>query len=62
MQRILIYTKDVVMITGRSERQSRYLLEKIKTYYNKEQHQLITVEEFCTYIGLELEKVQPYLK
>jgi ribosomal silencing factor RsfS len=62
MQRITIYTKDVCIITGRSERQSRYLIEKIKTHYKKEQHQMVTVEEFCTYIGLDPDKVRPYLK
>lgn len=62
MQRMTIYTKDVVILTGRSERQSRYLLEKIKSHYKKEQHQLITVEEFCTYVGFDPEKVRPYLK
>lgn len=62
MQRITIYTKDVVILTGRSERQSRYLLEKIKSHYNKAQHQLISVEEFCQYTGLDPEKVKPYLK
>ena len=59
--RICIYPKDVMLITGKSERYGRKLLEKIKTKYSKEDHQFVTVDEFCSFTGLKIEQVQPYL-
>lgn len=60
-QRICIYTKDIMRITGRSESYSRVLLSKIKTSLKKEEHQFITVEEFCQFTGLKLDQVQPLI-
>ena len=59
--RLCIYPKDVQRITGKSERYSRILLQKIKGKYEKEVHQFVTVEEFCLYTGLKLEQVKPLL-
>jgi hypothetical protein len=59
--RLCIYPKDVQRITGKSERYSRILLQKIKGKYEKEVHQFVTVEEFCLYTGLKKEHVQPLL-
>ncbi|MDE3235504.1 MAG: hypothetical protein KGO81_06075 [Bacteroidota bacterium] len=59
--RICIYPKDVQRITGKSERYSRLLLQKIKTALGKEAHQFISVEEFCNYTGLREEQVQALL-
>jgi hypothetical protein len=60
-QRVIIYPKDVQRITGKSERYGRELLRKIKEKLFKEEHQFVTVEEFCQYTGLKLEQVQPFL-
>jgi len=55
--RLCIYPKDVQRITGKTERYSRMLLKKIKDHFNKEDHQVITVEEFCQYMGLKKDDV-----
>jgi len=60
--RICIYPKDIQRITGRSERYGRKLLEKIKNQLNKEQHQFITIDEFCDFTGIDKTDVQEYLK
>lgn len=57
MHRICIYAQDVVWITGRSETYSRELLRDIRLLHHKESHQLVTIEEFCTYTGLPVEEV-----
>lgn len=57
-KRLCIYPKDIVRITGRSERFSRILIQKIKTKLGKAEHQFLTIEEFCQYTGLEEEKVK----
>ncbi len=59
--RVTIYPKDVQRITGKSERYGRTLLKKIKEELSKEDHQFITVEEFCSYTGIKTEQVYPLL-
>jgi hypothetical protein len=59
--RLIIYPKDVQRITGRSERYGRLLLKKIKGHLNKDEHQFVSVEEFCVYTGLKCEHVIEYL-
>jgi len=51
--RLIIYPKDVAAITGKNYRTSWLLLLKIKNYYGKESHHVVTVDEFCTYMGIE---------
>ena len=57
MHRVVIYPKDIMIITGKSERYSRYLIQRIKKHLNKEDHQLVSITEFCNYMGLEREEV-----
>ncbi|MBK7809425.1 MAG: hypothetical protein KA270_00780 [Saprospiraceae bacterium] len=51
--RLIIYPKDIAAITGKNYRTSWLLLLKIKNYYGKEPHHAVTVDEFCTYMGIE---------
>ena len=62
MERICIYPKDVQIVTGRSERYGRNVIKKIKEKFSKEAHQLITVEEFCSYMGLDVASVKGLLR
>jgi hypothetical protein len=59
--RLCIYPKDVQRITGKSERYGRMLLNKIKEYFEKEEHQFVTVEEFCKYTGFKKDDVILFL-
>ena len=59
--RICIYPKDIMRITGKSERYGRILLEKIRRKNAKEEHQFVTVKEFCIYTGIDLTDVMAYL-
>ncbi len=59
--RLCVYPKDVQRITGKSERYGRMLLLKIRESINKQDHQFISIEEFCTYTGLKMDHVQPFL-
>jgi hypothetical protein len=61
LNRMVIYTKDVMNITGRKERAARVLLLQIKKKYRKKKGELISVEEFCLYTGLCEDKVMAYL-
>ncbi|MCZ8297028.1 MAG: hypothetical protein ACK5RV_00150 [Flavobacterium sp.] len=55
--RVCIYPKDVQRITGKTYTQARLYLKKIKKSLNKEEHQLLSIEEFCRYSGLPYEEV-----
>lgn len=59
--RLIIYPKDIQCITGKSERYGRMMLQKIREHLKKEEHQLITVDEFCAYAGLNVEAVTSFL-
>ena len=60
--RLCIYPKDIQRITGKSERYSRDLILKIRKSLNKPEHQVITVQEFCTYMGIPYESIQELIK
>ena len=62
MKRICIYPKDIQIITGKSERYGRSVIKLIKEHLNKEKHQLVTIDEFCEYMGLEVNKVESFIK
>ena len=59
--RIIIYPKDVQRITGKSERYGRSLLKRIKGHFKKDDHQFVSIEEFCVYTGLKHEQVNAFL-
>jgi hypothetical protein len=60
--RIIIYPKDVVNITGRSERTARKLIQKVRLIFGKSPDEFVTVKEFCTVFGIEESHVKDYLK
>ena len=62
MERICIYPKDIQIVTGRSERYGRDLIKKIKSKLGKEDHQMVSVHEFCQYLGLQFDAVIERLK
>jgi ribosomal silencing factor RsfS len=62
MKKVVIYPKDIMILTGRSERHSRKLLQKIKSTLKKGDHQLVTVEEVCAYFGIPVEVALSALK
>ena len=58
MSRICIYPKDVQVVTGKSERYGRTIIKTIKEQLNKETHQLVTIDEFCDFMGFNVEEVK----
>ena len=53
MKRVVVYPKDIMVVTGKSERHSRTLLKRMKKHFKKEEYQCITITEFCQYMGLD---------
>ena len=60
--RIVIYARDIMNITGRRERTAHKMLSAIRKKYNKPKHAFITIYEFCEYTGLKEERVYPFLR
>lgn len=61
-KRVCIYPKDIQRITGKSYRQSTRILNQIRTSLNKSKNSLITINEFCDYIGLKQEQIEHLIK
>ena len=61
-QRMVIYTKDIQNMFGKSDRSARILMQKLRKMFGKSQWQYISVAEFCEYTGLNEEEVREYLK
>jgi len=62
MKRLCIYPKDVQVITGKSSRHSRYLVQIIKKSLGKQEHQLLTISEFCKFTGVSPAEVEAALE
>ena len=62
MNRLCVYTKDIQLVTGKSERYCRTIIANIKKNLKIEKHQCVTIEEFCDYQGLKIEDVRNVLK
>jgi hypothetical protein len=60
-KRICIYPKDIVLVTGKSYRQSVRLLNGIRANLNKSAGDFVTIEEFCNAVGLRKEDVEPLI-
>ena len=56
-QRIIIYSKDIQLLTGKTDRAARTMLKKIKSENGKGKNQVVTVKELCEYLGLSEEIV-----
>jgi len=59
--RIVIYAKDIMNITGLRERAARDLLARIRKKYRKKKGEFVSIEEFCQFTGLKIELVRPFL-
>lgn len=60
-KRVCIYPKDIQMITGKSYRQSTRILNETRKLFRKPAKSMVSVEEFCTYTGLNYEHVYKVL-
>ena len=58
MNRIVIYPQDVALITGRSDRYGRMIIKRIKEDLKKEDHHLVTIQEFSEYMGIEISLIE----
>ncbi|MFN3759914.1 MAG: hypothetical protein ACK4SF_11905 [Algoriphagus aquaeductus] len=60
-KRCVIYPKDIQIITGRSERYSHGLIQKIRKFYHKNEHQFVTLDEFSEFSGIPIQQIEQYI-
>lgn len=61
MNRIIIYPQDIALITGRSDRYGRMIIQRIKDQLGKNSHQLVTIQEFAEYMAIDLKDIEMVL-
>ena len=62
MNRIIIYNKDLQVLTGKSERTCYRMMNKIKRQIGKANDLPLTVQEFCEYMRIQPEVIRLHLK
>lgn len=60
-QRVVITTKDIKNILGKSDRSARELMQKLRVMLRKGPEQYVTVAEFCRFTGLTEEEIRGFL-
>ena len=60
--RLQLYAKDIMIITGLSERSARRLIKSIKEKFSMAKMLPISVDQFCEFTGIKEEKVQQVLR
>lgn len=59
--RLVIYPKDIQLITGKSHRSAQNMLRNIRIALHKEKDQLISFTEFCQFTGMKEDMVYEFL-
>lgn len=58
MERLRVFPKDIITITGYGYRYSQKLLAEIKVSLKKEKHQFITKQELADYLGIDVNLIR----
>jgi len=53
MERICVFPKDVMRITGLGARYAQKLLQDLRKLLNKKKHQAVTKYELADYLGID---------
>lgn len=59
--RVVVYTKDIQNILGKSPRSAAKYMLKLRKILEKEEEEFVTVDEFCMITGVPLELVKGFL-
>jgi len=59
--RLVIYPKDIQVITGKSYTHALRLYRAMRRQFKKEGKQAVTVDEFSAFMGIEMRKVVEFL-
>lgn len=57
MKRIVIYPSDIILLTDKSESYARKEIQRLRVHLKKASHQKVTIKEYCSYYGFDLDQV-----
>lgn len=60
-RRIVIYPKDIALITNKCERTGRRILNQVRKAFGKDQKDYISIKEFCLFSGFDEDEVHDML-
>jgi hypothetical protein len=60
--RLVIYAKDVMYLTGKQKQVAYRILGRIRKRYDLQKGAMVTVNHFCSYTGMRMEEVLDYLR
>lgn len=60
--RIVIYVKDIIAITGKSECTARRIMAAIKKKFGRTNRGGVSIDDFCSFIGFTHETVKEHLR
>jgi hypothetical protein len=55
--RTIVYTQDIMNITGKSRRSAQRTLKSIREEYQKSKKQCVTIDELCGHLGIKQEQI-----
>jgi len=59
--RVVIYPKDIQVITGRGIRYAQRMLRVIRKNLGKQENQFVTIDEFCEFSGLRRKDFEEHI-
>lgn len=59
--RLFIYTSDLMLVNGKSEKTCRRLLQKMKDHFGLEKRQDLTYYQVCEYLRIPVDHFLPYI-
>ena len=62
MKRIILYNKDLQLLTGKSEKTCYRIMNKIRLQFGKSNDRPITIMDVCAYWGFKLDEVRVKLR
>jgi hypothetical protein len=60
--RLVIYAKDVMHLTGKQRQVAYKILGRIRKKHKLQKGAMVTVNQFCSYTGMEMEEVLDYIR
>lgn len=60
--RVIIYAKDVEMLTGKKYRTACKLLQDLRKAMGKSKQHFVTITEFCSYTGIQEELIREFIQ
>ena len=62
MTRIIIYTKDICLITGKGQKYARNLIQKIRLHQQRASDIPLTIYDVCDYLRIDPDKAKDWLR